>query len=47
MLDCLYKRKSFIVLFIRDIDFFFVDNAMLVVGCEDGYIYIFYVYDEG
>lgn len=27
--------------------FFFVDNVMLVVGCEDGYIYIFYVYDEG
>lgn len=48
MLDCLYKGKSFIVLFIRDIDFFFfVDNVMLVVGCEDGYIYIFYVYDEG
>lgn len=47
MSDCLYKRKSFIVLSTRDIDLFFADNAMLAVGCEDGHIHIFYVHDEG
>lgn len=41
------KGKVLLFYLLGILIFFFVDNVMLVVGCEDGYIYIFYVYDEG
>lgn len=41
------KGKVLLFYLLGILIFFFADNAMLAVGCEDGHIHIFYVHDEG